>query len=87
MPGATELVRRLQAAGVPLGLVTSALPEHVATRLLAADLLDVFDVVVWGGMWRSASLTRRVSGWPASGSGCGRRTASASRTRPRVLRR
>jgi sugar-phosphatase len=48
VPGATELVRRLHAARVPLGLVTSALPEHVAARLLTADLLDVFDVVVTG---------------------------------------
>jgi sugar-phosphatase len=48
VPGANELVRRLQTARVPLGLVTSALPEHVANRLLAADLLDVFDVVVTG---------------------------------------
>jgi sugar-phosphatase len=48
VPGANELVRRLHAARVPLGLVTSALPEHVATRLLAADLVDVFDVVVTG---------------------------------------
>jgi len=48
VPGATELVRRLHHSRVPLGLVTSALPEHVAARLLAADLLDVFDVVVTG---------------------------------------
>jgi sugar-phosphatase len=46
--GANELVRRLHAARVPLGLVTSALPEQVATRLLAVDLFDVFDVVVTG---------------------------------------
>jgi sugar-phosphatase len=48
VPGANRLVRRLQGARVPLGLVTSALPEHVATRLIAADLLDAFDVVVTG---------------------------------------
>jgi sugar-phosphatase len=48
VPGANELVRRLHAAQVPLGLVTSALPEHVAARLLAVDLLDVFDAVVTG---------------------------------------
>jgi HAD superfamily hydrolase (TIGR01509 family) len=48
VPGATQLVRRLHAARVPLGLVTSALPDQVATRLLAADVLDVFDVVVTG---------------------------------------
>lgn len=48
VPGARDFVRRLHAARVPLGLVTSALPEHVATRLLAADLVDVFDVVVTG---------------------------------------
>ncbi len=48
VPGANQLVRRLHAAGVPLGLVTSALAEHVAARLLAADLVDVFDAVVTG---------------------------------------
>jgi sugar-phosphatase len=48
VPGANELVRRLHAARVPLALVTSALPAHLATRLLAADLLDVFDVIVTG---------------------------------------
>ena len=46
--GANQLVRRLHAARVPLALVTSAQPEHVNARLLAADLLDVFDVVVTG---------------------------------------
>jgi sugar-phosphatase len=48
VPGANQLVRRLQSARVPLALVTSALPAHLAARLLAADLLDVFDVVVTG---------------------------------------
>lgn len=48
VPGATELVRRLHDARVPLGLVTSALPAHVATRLTEAGLLDVFDTVVTG---------------------------------------
>jgi len=46
VPGARELVRRLHTDGVPLGLVTSAQPDDVATRLLAADLLDVFDAVI-----------------------------------------
>lgn len=49
VPGARELVRRLHADGVPLGLVTSAQPDDVATRLLAADLLDVFDTVITAG--------------------------------------
>lgn len=44
--GATQLVRRLHEDGVPLALVTSAQPDDVATRLLAADLLDVFDAVI-----------------------------------------
>ena len=48
VPGAQQLVRRLHAARVPLGLVTSALPAQVATRLLEVDLLDVFDAVVTG---------------------------------------
>ncbi len=48
VPGANQLVRQLHAARVPLGLVTSALPEHITARLLAVDLLDVFDVVVTG---------------------------------------
>jgi sugar-phosphatase len=48
VPGAHQLVRRLHAAGVPLGLVTSALAEQVAARLLAADLVDAFDAVVTG---------------------------------------
>jgi sugar-phosphatase len=46
--GAPQLVRRLHRAGVPLAVVTSALPEHVATRLADVDLLDVFDTVVTG---------------------------------------
>jgi sugar-phosphatase len=48
VPGANDLVRRLHAARVPLGLVTSALAEHVAIRLQAVDLVGVFDVVVTG---------------------------------------
>ena len=48
VPGAQQLVRRLHSARVPLGLVTSALPAQVATRLLEAGLLDVFDAVVTG---------------------------------------
>jgi sugar-phosphatase len=48
VPGAHQLVSRLHAAGVPLGLVTSALAEHVGGRLLAADLVDAFAAVVTG---------------------------------------
>jgi sugar-phosphatase len=46
VPGAGDFVRRLHADGVPLALVTSAQPDDVATRLLAVDLIDVFDTVV-----------------------------------------
>lgn len=48
VPGARDLVLRLRAAGVPLGLVTSALPDQVSTRLDAADLSGAFDSVVTG---------------------------------------
>lgn len=48
VPGAAALLRRLRAAGVPLGLVTSALPEQVAVRLAGVGLTGTFDTVVTG---------------------------------------
>ena len=48
VPGAADLGRRLRRARVPLGLVTSALPEQVAVRLAAVDLTGCFATVVTG---------------------------------------
>lgn len=48
VPGGPELVRALRRDGVPLGLVTSALPPQVSVRLEAIGLVGVFDAVVTG---------------------------------------
>ncbi|TFB74317.1 HAD family hydrolase [Cryobacterium glaciale] len=45
-PGTTALLRRLRAAGVPVGLVTVS--RNARQMLAAADLTDMFDTVVDG---------------------------------------
>ena len=45
-PGAAEYVRALAAAGVPVGLVTSAHRGHVEEQLATLGLTGVFDVEV-----------------------------------------
>jgi sugar-phosphatase len=46
MPGAVRLVRRLAAAAVPLGVVTSATRELAESELAAAGIIEYFDVLV-----------------------------------------
>ncbi|MFD7732311.1 HAD family hydrolase [Kitasatospora phosalacinea] len=46
VPGAVAYVRRLAAAGVPLGVVTSGSREYATGELRAAGLLDLLDTLV-----------------------------------------
>ncbi|MGW6937702.1 HAD family hydrolase [Streptomyces xanthophaeus] len=46
VPGALELVARLRASGVPVGLVTSGTKEYASGELGALGALSLFDVMV-----------------------------------------
>ncbi|MGP7999714.1 MAG: HAD family hydrolase [Streptosporangiaceae bacterium] len=46
LPGAVRLVRSISAAGVPLGLVTSAGRRYAEESLAALGVRELFDVVV-----------------------------------------
>ncbi|MQA84967.1 MAG: HAD-IA family hydrolase [Streptosporangiales bacterium] len=48
VPGAVELTGRIEAAGVPLALVTSARRPYAEDKLAAIDLADRFGVMVTG---------------------------------------
>lgn len=46
MPGATELVARLRADGIPVGLASNSTPALIGGALRGAGLEDAFDAVV-----------------------------------------